>query len=54
MNCPHCNRPIPPEQIVRAAASINGRKGKGVLRPGAVGLIRSPGRPKKAKESKNG
>jgi len=41
MNCPHCNAPIPPDAIVKAAASINGRKNKGKgSRPGARGLVR--------------
>jgi len=53
MNCPHCSAPIPDAVVVKAAASINGRKNKGEgSRPGAHGFVRNPwgpkGRPKTA------
>lgn len=44
MNCPHCNEPIAPAAI-RKAANADAAKHK---RPGALGLVRNPrGRPKK-------
>lgn len=47
MNCPTCSTPLPDTAIVKAAASINGKRSKGKPRPGAKGLIRNPkGRPK--------
>lgn len=46
MRCPSCDHSIPDQVIVRAAASINGKKGdKGGARKGA-------GRPKKVPVTK--
>ena len=53
MNCPKCQTPIADATVVKAAASINGKRnaGKG-SRPGARGLIRNPaGRPPAKKPS---
>ena len=42
MNCPTCSTPIPDTAVVKAAASINGKRTKGKPRPGAKGLVRNP------------
>lgn len=46
MKCPHCDQHIPDEAIVKAAASINGKKGeKGGKREGAGRPPREKKRP---------